>query len=45
MLQADPDLPVERIREILHETAVDFGEPGMDNVFEWVELMLTKPLN
>ena len=49
MLQADPDLPVERIREILHETAVDFGEPGMDNVFgmgrvdayEAVKLVLT----
>lgn len=49
MLQADPDLPVERIREILHETAVDFGEPGMDKVFgmgrvdayEAVKLVLT----
>ena len=49
MLQADPDLPVERIREILHETSVDFGEPGMDNVFgmgrvdayEAVKLVLT----
>jgi len=49
MLQADPDLPVERIREILHETSVDLGEPGMDNVFgmgrvdafEAVQLVLT----
>lgn len=49
MLQADPDLPVERIREILHETSVDLGEPGMDNIYgmgrvdayEAVKLVLT----
>ena len=49
MLQADPDLPVERIREILHETSVDLGDPGMDNVYgmgrvdayEAVKLVLT----
>jgi len=49
MLQADPDLPVERIREILYDTSVDFGDPGMDNNFgmgrvdayEAVKLVLT----
>ncbi|MEE2924996.1 MAG: S8 family serine peptidase [bacterium] len=49
MLQADPDLPVERIRDILHETSVDLGDPGMDNIYgmgrvdayEAVKLVLT----
>jgi hypothetical protein len=35
MLQADPNLSVDRIRELLQESAVDLGEPGMDNDFGW----------
>jgi subtilisin family serine protease len=33
MLQANPKLTVERIRQILESTADDRGEPGKDNLF------------
>jgi subtilisin family serine protease len=35
MLQADPDISVERIQQILEDTAVDLGDEGMDNAFGW----------
>jgi len=35
MLAANPELEPEEIRQILHETADDLGEPGFDNIFAW----------
>jgi len=35
MLQADPDISVARIQQILEDTAVDLGDEGMDNAFGW----------
>ncbi len=35
MLQADPNLDVEAIEQILRETAVDLGPAGRDNTYGW----------
>lgn len=49
MLQADPEIDAERVREILEQTALELGQPGKDgsygsgrvNAFEAVQLVLT----
>lgn len=49
MLQADPSIEVEKVREILRDTSLDLGKPGMDpsygsgrvNAFDAVQLVLT----
>ena len=49
MLQADPQIDAERVREILEETALELGEAGKDpiygagrvNAFDAVSLVLT----
>ena len=49
MLQANPDIEVERVREILQDTSLDLGKPGRDpffgsgriNAFDAVSLVIT----
>jgi hypothetical protein len=49
MLQADPEIDAERVREILEQTALELGQPGKDgaygsgrvNAFDAVQLVLT----
>ena len=33
MLEADPELPVWRLQEILESTCRDMGEPGRDTAY------------
>jgi subtilisin family serine protease len=35
MLEANPALDHDRVKELLKETAIDLGEPGPDNTFGW----------
>jgi thermitase len=35
MLTLNPDLTVEEVRTLLHENAVDLGDPGFDEMFGW----------
>lgn len=35
MLQANPTLSVAQTKQLLAQTAIDFGDPGMDNTFGW----------
>jgi bacillopeptidase F len=35
MRQANPDLAVEQIKQIIYETAFDLGPPGEDNDYGW----------
>ena len=35
MRELDPDLDVDRIKQILMDTAVDHGDPGEDNDYGW----------
>lgn len=49
MLQADPEIDTETVRQILKDTSLDLGEPGMDpafgagrvNAFDAVQFVLT----
>ncbi len=35
MRQANPDLPVDEIKQIIYDTAFDLGAPGEDNDYGW----------
>jgi subtilisin family serine protease len=35
MLQANPELSVEEVKQILYDTAFDLGSPGEDNDYGW----------
>jgi hypothetical protein len=35
MRQANPDLPVEQVKQIIYDTAYDLGTPGEDNSYGW----------
>jgi subtilisin family serine protease len=35
MLQANPTLTVDQVKLLLQQTAVDRGDPGMDNTYGW----------
>ena len=38
MFAANPNLTVSQVRYILHDTAVDLGDPGQDEMFGWGRL-------
>jgi subtilisin family serine protease len=38
MYAANPNLTVSQVRFILHDTAVDLGDPGQDEIFGWGRL-------
>ena len=35
MIQANPTLTVEQVKLLLQQTAIDRGDPGMDNTYGW----------
>ncbi len=35
MLQANPSLTVDVTKQLLSQTAIDYGDPGMDNTYGW----------
>jgi subtilisin family serine protease len=35
MLQANPTLTVDQAKELISQTAIDYGDPGMDNNYGW----------
>ena len=35
MLEANPALAVDQIKQIIYETAFDLGDPGEDNAYGW----------
>ncbi|MFH1755550.1 MAG: S8 family serine peptidase, partial [Candidatus Latescibacterota bacterium] len=35
MRQANPTLNVDQIKQLLAQTAIDYGDPGMDNTYGW----------